>query len=75
MQSQGNLTVSLDGALPIKGLVGDVLKKPHRSSSASRATRMVTKDATDLPCTQQALAHGVGFGPSLREARWNTYNI
>lgn len=43
----GNLTVSLDGALPIKGLVGDVLKKPHRSSSASRAQKMSTGDAAD----------------------------
>jgi hypothetical protein len=39
--------VSLDGALPIKGLVGDVLKKPHRSSSASRADKMSTRDASD----------------------------
>jgi hypothetical protein len=43
----GNLTVSLDGALPIKGLVGDVLKKPHRSSSASKVSRMGTGDRED----------------------------
>jgi hypothetical protein len=61
----GNLTVSLDGARPIKGLVGDVLKKPHRSSSASKATRMATGDAVhcEILGREQGTSHMTGGIP------------
>lgn len=65
----GNLTVSLDGALPIKGLVGDVLKKPHRSSSASRTQKMGTGDNEDCHVLhrESSVSHNTGGMPKHGE--------
>jgi len=58
----------------MKGLVGDVLKKPHRSSSASRASRMATGDAEDCQImSKEAEVSHMSGGIPKHGATWGKH--